>query len=76
MRALWWGATLLVALLTAWVVADAVADLSRRPGFDGVLRLVVEAVAGAVVAGYCLGKARGGRAPAPHDGGGDGAAEG
>lgn len=74
MRAIWWAAALLVAVLTAWGLADAVGDFASRPGFDGVLRLVVEAVAGAVVVGFCVGKARSG-APAPDDGGSDGAAE-
>ena len=61
--ATWAAAALAVAALTIWGVTDAVRDLSETPLLVGVLRLVVEAVAGALVVGYCTGKSR--RAAAP-----------
>lgn len=64
MTVLWWLAALVVAALTAVALYGAVLALRADPGFDGVLRLVVEAVAGGVVVAYCVGKARGTR-PAP-----------
>ena len=40
---------------------DAGRDLLAAPAFDGVLRLVIEAIAVAVAVGYCLRRARSGR---------------
>ena len=68
MTALWWVLAATAAGVTTWGLADAVRDLIARPGFDGVLRLVVETVAGAVVVGYCVSRAR--RTPAAADDGG------
>ena len=66
MTLLWWVAALTAGGLTGWGLTDAVVDLRDKPGFDGVLRLVVEAVAGAVAVGYCVGRARR-TPPAPAD---------
>ena len=64
MKVVWWTVAVAVALLTVWGLADALADLRRAPGFDGVLRLVVEAVAGGVVIAFCIGRARSRPTPA------------
>ena len=63
----WW---LLAAILLAggaWLVGDAARDLLHRPAFDGVLRLVIEAIATAVLVGWAVTRARSGPS------GGDGA---
>jgi uncharacterized membrane protein YeiH len=77
MRVLWWLAAVVVAALSALALWGAVAALRRSADFNGVLRLVVEAVAGGVVIAYCIGKARAQAAPAAlDDDGSAGAGEG
>lgn len=61
--AAWWALAVLLAAGSVWVLADAVADLLGRPAFDAVLRLVIEAIAAAVVVGICVRRARQGHGP-------------
>lgn len=64
-RVLW---TLLAAVLgigAAVVLADAVRDLAADPSFAALLRLVVEAVAAAVVIAAAWSRARPARPAAP-----------
>ena len=70
MRAAWWAGAAAATALTALALYGAVAALAQAPDFDGVLRLVVEAVAGAVIIGYCIGRARRGASPVDDEGGG------
>src|SRR3712207_6730543 len=50
----WWLAAALLAAGGAVLLYDAGRDLLAAPAFDGVLRLVIEAIAVAVAVGFCL----------------------
>lgn len=58
MHTLWTVALVVFAVAAAVVLADAVRDLAVTPSFAALLRLVVEAVAAAVVSAALWSRSR------------------
>ena len=56
----WWVLAAAALAGGLFLVGDATRDLLRRPAFDGVLRLVIEAIASAVMVGWAVTRARSG----------------
>ena len=68
----WWALLVLAAAASMLMLIDAGRDLATSATFSGLLRLVIEAIAAAVLLGFCLGRARS-RRPRSGGAGRDGA---